>query len=231
MSFWVKGLPLLVFALFIDALQAALAWSAFALGAGLQALTPAGGAVGGAAAGGALCWSEASGVVSGVVEAAKCAAGGGIVGSLASLFGVPLGVALGFALEICISLTFGFGLIVLLYMSGLYSNTRMASAGFVEIIPALNSLPAWTLMVVLCLLKKYTEEKAAGPAGAAKMVGVATQLAAGGPLNVVNGINTLNQQVTEARERAPMPRLQEVATSLKNPGINKDVRPYVEKVA
>jgi hypothetical protein len=237
--FWFRGMFLLAFALFIDGLQAALAWSAFALGSGLQAITPWGGAAGGAAAGAVLCWDSANGVLTAVVDATKCALGGGALGALASGFGAPLGIGLGFALEICVSFTFGFGLIILLYYYDLYDNTRMLGAGLVEIVPGVNNLPAWTLMVVLCLFKKYSEEKLKGVTGASvdtkKVIGVAENLVAGGPFGIMRAVSQANKVVEEGRRQNPQPQLQQIATSIKPPtinsGINKDVRPYVEKIA
>ncbi len=153
-----RDILLISIAAFIDALQAVLSWMAFTLGITLQSITPFGGAAAGAVAGGYACWNGAAGTLSALVAASKCALAGGAAGALASAFGIPIGVALGFVLEIIVSLTIGSGLILLLIFNGMYYSTRTPVGLIFEIMPGLDILPGWTVMTILCVLKKRAEE-------------------------------------------------------------------------
>ena len=153
-----KGALLLTFAMLIDFFQLALGWVAFAVGTGLQAITPVGGAAAGAAAGAYACFSTSGGIIQGIADAAKCGVAGGVFGAAISAFGMPFGVLLGFMFDICISLTLGSGLIFLLALSGMFYPKYAWSGGIFEVMPGFDALPGWTLMVILSILRKKKEE-------------------------------------------------------------------------
>jgi hypothetical protein len=157
-----KGMIVIALGMFIDALQAAFAWMFVSIGAGLQALTPVGGAIGGAAAGASYCYYATTGVTSALVAGAKCGVGGAIVGAAASTFGIPLGTALAFASDVCISLTMGAGFILLLCFMKMYYPMTMGVTYVIEAIPGLDVIPAWTFLAIRCVMLKYAENKTSG---------------------------------------------------------------------
>ncbi len=232
-------------AVLIDALQAVLGWMAFAVGLGLQAITPAGGAVGGAAAGAYVCWNSTGGTVSALIAAGKCALAGGAAGALASTFGIPLGTALGFVLEIIVSLTFGAGLIFLLIINGMYYSTRTPIGLIAELIPGLDILPGWTVMTILCVLKKRSEQgekdiltTGVRLASAAAAVSFANPiLAARSVQSIRNTRNTMRSDMRPSngtQQREPLnlksPRMADVIPRQPLRAAN-DNQPYVQKAA
>lgn len=124
-----KGFIFIVFALFIDGLQAGLTW----------------------------------GLVGGLGLA------GSIVPVLGNTLGVEAGIVLGFVVNFAISATFGVALITLLAMSG-YGSKQLFWL-LPEYIPGLNAGPGWTIVTVLCVLKKKSEQ--GGLVGAVAGVAVA----------------------------------------------------------
>jgi hypothetical protein len=243
-----RDILLITVALLIDGLQAILGWMAFAVGIGLQVITPAGGAAGGAAVGAYVCWNSTGDTVAALIAAGKCALAGGAAGAVASTFGIPLGTALGFVLEITISLTFGAGLIFLLLINGMYYSTRTPVGFIAELIPGLDILPGWTVMTILCILKKRKEEgKLIGKVSTtfAKMLSPGTTMGA-----AVGGIKYLQQQKTNAMlangvatggtyKQMRIVKRQNINTELKNIDSIKpaqstppnNTRPYVQKAA
>jgi hypothetical protein len=158
----------LVFALFIDGLQALMSVTFFSIGAALQGITPVGGGVAGVVAGATYCWNSTAGIWSALAAGAKCAVGGGIAGAASSAAGVPLGIALGFVVNAAISLTFGVGLIMFMGMLGMWYPFTMGAALFGEVAPGFDMLPMWTGTVLWCAFKKLKEEP--GALGAAANV-------------------------------------------------------------
>lgn len=154
----VRGFLLIIFALFIDGLQFMISLSFLALGTSWAAATPVGGGVAGAAAGAAACWSASGGIISGITEAAKCAAAGGVLGAVGSPFGTVIGPALGVIVNFALSATLGTGLVFLLAMNGMFYPWRVFPAYLGELLPAINNLPTWTALVLMCLFKKETKE-------------------------------------------------------------------------
>lgn len=71
---------------------------------------------------------------------------------------MPLAIALGMVINICISLTMGTALAIGMAFNGMFS-LRLGAA-FFEVVPGLNNLPVWTIAVLLCIFKKYKEDKA-----------------------------------------------------------------------
>ena len=130
-----------MFALFIDIAQILIGWMFVAIGAGLELITPVGGAAGGAAAGAYLCWNTTPGVIAGIIASTKCAVAGAIAGAALSAFGVPIGAGLGFIVDICISLTMGGALILALVMFDMFDFASVAAVFVGEAIPGLDMLP------------------------------------------------------------------------------------------
>src|SRR4051812_10128904 len=108
----IKYLPFIFFGLFIDGLQAALAFGFLAMGSALTAATPGGGALLGCGIG----WASSSNAASGAVNCGI----GAVAGAIASPMGMPLGIGLGMAADICISLSFGVMLILALSFFGMF---------------------------------------------------------------------------------------------------------------
>ncbi len=249
---WIRGAFLITIALFIDFIQLALGWMAFAIGTGLQAITPVGGAVAGAAAGAYACFNTSGSVIQGIVDAAKCGVAGGILGAAASALGMPLGTGLGFVFDIIISLTLGSALIMFLAFNGMFYPKYIWSAGIFEMMPGFDVLPGWTLMVILCLIQKRGEEgKGSGLITAAtKLVSVAGAASLSNPLTTMRAANmtrnTINAPRTETRTandnqqnptegRIPLnlksPRMTDI-TPIKVPrAANDNQLSYVQKAA
>lgn len=194
-----KYMLLLMMALLVDGLQFVLGWMAFVIGLGLQALTPIGGGVAGAGAGAYFCWDSTLGVWTAALASAKCAVAGGALGAASSAFGVPFGTALGFGLEIVVSITMGGALILALVFNGMYYKTRIFGNVLIEMMPGVSIIPAWTFMVILCILRERAEEgKLEGKASSnlAKMVAPGTALG-----TAVGGLKMAQQQKVNAMQR------------------------------
>jgi hypothetical protein len=159
------GMVVIILALFIDGLQALLAAGFFA------ALPPILGTAGGVASAGAACtvgagigaaatiWVAGVGAIAGA--AAGCVGGavtGWLIGApIAAASGVPLAIGLGFVVDICISCTLGAGLILLLGFGDMFYPKYVLGGGLFELLPGFDALPGWTVMAVLCVLKKKSE--------------------------------------------------------------------------
>lgn len=246
---WIRGMFLISFAALIDALQFMMGWVAFAIGVGLQSITPVGGAVGGAAIGAYACFSSSGGIIQGILDAAKCGLAGGVFGAAVSAFGVPFGTILGFAFDICISLTLGSGLIFLLMISGAFYPKYAWSGGVFELMPGFDVLPGWTLMVVLSLLKKQAEERKSGiVTTATKMVSTAGSVSLTNPVSAVRGAASIkntastmrsdrtpaNDNTARSEGRTPLnlksPRMNDITPGRPQRAAN-DNQPYVQKAA
>jgi hypothetical protein len=150
-----KAAALIMLALFIDGIQAGMSAAIFILSA-----FP--GTFGGAAAG-----CAAGNAVAGEIG---CSIGGfllGLVGSVPLINGVlatvtmPVGIILGFAISVCLSLTLGAGLIMLLIIYGMFYPKYLMPGGISELIPGFDLVPGWTALTILCVLRKVKDEKAA----------------------------------------------------------------------
>lgn len=181
-----KGITLIVAALFLDGLQAliSLSLSGVFTVAGFAAPV-AGGAAGGGLGcliGGtigiitAIATSETGvGFFAGLgIAAAACTAAGGVGVGIGSAAGtavggalLPLGVIIGFAVSICLSATMGAGLIMLLIFNKMFYPKYLLPGGVSEIIPGFGLLPTWTAITILSLLRKKKEEGGGGIVGAA----------------------------------------------------------------
>lgn len=240
---------LLAIAVLIDALQAILGWTAFAIGMGLEFITPAGGGAAGAAAGAYACFDSTKGIITAVAAATKCAVGGAVAGALISTFGIPLGTVLGFVLEMVVSLTLGSALIVLMWFLGVYSRTSTTIGWIVEMIPGLDIIPGWTFMVIMCILKKEAKDGVLNLKGKNSAAKLANMVMPGTALGTaVGGITYMQRQKNEMMLSNGMAtegtykqmravKRQNIKTELQNiDGIKPapkapDTKPYVPKAA
>ncbi|MBX4192465.1 hypothetical protein KW798_03195, partial [Candidatus Parcubacteria bacterium] len=71
------------------------------------------------------------------------------VGPLIAAVSIPFGIALGFIINICLSLTMGSGLLLLLvHLCGFKSLQKYIFGSIGDLIPGLNNLPFWTLLTI-----------------------------------------------------------------------------------
>lgn len=76
------------------------------------------------------------------------------VGALAA----PTGVIIGLTINICISLTAGPALLVLLKLSGIFYPSKLWPA-FIKVVPFVNGfVPAWTIATVRCVMHRYRQD-------------------------------------------------------------------------
>ncbi|OGC88734.1 hypothetical protein A2419_03155 [Candidatus Adlerbacteria bacterium RIFOXYC1_FULL_48_26] len=141
---------LILFAILLDILQAGISAGLFMMGA-----FP--GTVGGAAGG---CFIGAK-----VAGSVGCAIGGTVAGfagsvvNVASAATLPFAVGLGFAVNFCISATLGVILVAWLWSLGMYKFGPGITGFIVELTPGLAVVPGWTMMTILCVVRKTAEEK------------------------------------------------------------------------
>jgi hypothetical protein len=174
-----KAAAFIMLALFIDGIQAAVS-------ASLALIAAFPGTVGGAAAGCA--------VGNGFFGSWGCTIGGFIFGLLGTSLDVlapvtePIGLAIGFAVSICLSMTFGAGLIMLLLLNGMYYPKFLLPGGIAELIPGFDLIPSWTAMTILCVLQKSKEES--GLLGG--VASVAAAAASPTPASISNAVRTVD---------------------------------------
>ncbi len=89
-----------------------------------------------------------AGLSAGIIGASSLVSWIPIVGQLATTGGTVLSIAI----NVCISLTFGSFLVILMIFSGMFS-LRILPA-FLEVLPGFSIFPAWTAATVYCVLKK-----------------------------------------------------------------------------
>ncbi len=138
-----KSVILVLFALFIDGIQAALSGA-------ILVITAFPGTFFGAAAG---CVVGKS-----LLGEFGCSVGGfilGVLGSIPFVNGVldvatvPIGLMLGFVFSICISCTLGVGLVTLLMFNNMFYPKYLLPGGITEILPGFGMLPTWTAITIL----------------------------------------------------------------------------------
>lgn len=152
---------------------------------------------------------------------------------VAAPIAMPVGVGLGFVIDVCMSLTFGVGLLALLAYNHMFYFNYVASGGISEILPGVNNIPAWTLMTVLCIVRKESEEGNLGGIGAmaAKFAGSVTGIGAAASIgNASNAVRATPQQ-SQAPQIAAASQEQKqgerVAPQLKNiDGVRAPERQY-----
>ena len=181
----IRGVLIILFALFIDGLQAGVS-------AGFLMLGSFAGTIGGAAAGAAACQGA------GTLVAGACATVAGAAGTLVNahlaVIGVPLAVGFGIAVNICISLTMGSELIMLLALNGMFNARYVVGVFIGEAIPGLDNLPGWTFLAIKSVLKKSAKSGTGISSFAAGVAGMALS-----PASPLSAINTLRQGVSAAR--------------------------------
>ncbi len=156
-----KSAALIMLALFIDGIQAAVS-------ASLALIAAFPGTVGGAAAGCAAA--------SATLGSWACGIGGLIFGLLgttldaAAVVTEPVGLMLGFAISICLSVTLGAGLIMLLILCNMFYPKYLLPGGVAELMPGFDLIPGWTAMTIMCVLQKVKDEKRGGTVGAVAAV-------------------------------------------------------------
>lgn len=93
---------------------------------------------------------------------------------------VPTGILISFATDVCISLTFGAGLLLLLAYNGMFYYGPTLGSGVVELIPGIDVVPGWTLLAITCIVRKLGEEGKLGGVGASvlKIAGSVTGIGA-----------------------------------------------------
>jgi hypothetical protein len=146
-------------ALFIVGLQAVVDLALFLL------FTVAPATTAGTAAGAAAC-GKACAVVGGVVGAV-----GDVIPfthGIASAALAPVGFVIGSVIAICISLTFGLGLVLLLIHFNMFYTKYVFAGGVSEILPVFDVLPGWTAMAIACCVRKRKEELLRSVTGQAK---------------------------------------------------------------
>ena len=79
----------------------------------------------------------------------------------AAVVAVPVGIGLGFLTDVCVSVTFGAGLLFLLKYNDMFYPAYAFGGGLGELIPGLDILPGWTAMTVLSAIRKSREENEA----------------------------------------------------------------------
>ncbi len=87
--------------------------------------------------------------------------GGAVSGSTLGIAGpiaMPAAVAIGFTTDVVTSFTFGSGLLLVLSYYGMFYAPYTLGGSIVEIIPGLDVVPGWTIMTILCIVKKSREE-------------------------------------------------------------------------
>jgi hypothetical protein len=168
-----RGITLVMFALFIDGLQAVLGWVFLTLGAGIPIGAPIAGSIAGASVG-CVVGGVGAGIITVItggaafpslfaVGAACAAAGaggaliGGTAGTAIGAAGIPLGIGLSIAAEVCISITLGTGFILLLLVFRMFYPTYVWAVFIGEAMPGLDVIPGWTLLAIRSILKKNAE--------------------------------------------------------------------------
>lgn len=224
-----KGMPLIVFALFLDGLQALISLSLAGVFSATAMASPvvvgASGAVLGCVVGGlgglviAVVTSETVvGFFGGLaITASSCAGVGTLLWGVGSAVGgavgtalVPMGIIFGFAVDICLSATMGAGLIMLLIFNGMFYPKVLLPGGISEIIPGFGLLPTWTAITIFSLLRKKKEEGGGGIVGAA--AGVASAVAAPSASSIAGAV----QGVAAAVPQRPVDGIQPPAAANDN---------------
>lgn len=188
-----RGMAFILIALFIDGLQACVSLGLFFIAA--NAGTVAGGT------GGCIAGHLAFGEIGCWVGGIALGAFGTFGNAAAAPFLIPVGIALGFAVNFCLSATLGAGLVFLLWLNGMFYPQYVFGGGLAELLPGLDNLPAWTLMVALSLMRKNAEEGKSGLASTAIRSVLSPQSALGAAAGAITAAN----QTARVRTQAPEP--------------------------
>lgn len=156
-----------------------------------------------------------------------------VIGTAVAAVTGPLGIAVGLGISWCINITMGAGLVLLLLYEGMFYPHYLFPGFIAEIIPGINDLPFWMLIVVLCIIKK-TGEEAEGVLGTAARVAAGAALIASNPASVRGTAATLQsvrriRQPESSLEETEEPQQQtRVPLNLKSPTINSDILPHAQ---
>jgi hypothetical protein len=210
-----KGIFLLAFAIFIDGLQAGISFSIAVIAAFPG--TTGGCAIGGYFGGKIGCF------VLGVLGSIP------LINGLLATATVPLGLMLGFVINLCISLTMGVGLIFALFFAFGRPSGWVWGVSIADLIPGVNNLPFWTLMVIRAWWVHASQEGKLGMVGAAATVALSTTR---GIMNVKEATMDLPKvketlaAVGIQQERAPQPQTgQDTIQLAKERAVMQDIRP------
>jgi hypothetical protein len=146
-----RGALLLLLAFAIDLIQMGITWGLLGVGtfSGTSGGAIAGCLLGQQVAGGFGC--SALGFI------------GGFVGTAANpylaAYTIPMMVGLGFVINFCISATAGSMLIVFLGLNRMLYPKYLIPGAITELIPGIDSLPFWTLLVILSIMESMGEKK------------------------------------------------------------------------
>lgn len=210
-----KNVALILFALFIDGLQAGISF-------GLVAIGTFSGTVAGASVGGYACSSFGSTV------ARICGAVAGVVGTAANTgaapIAAPVGILLGFVVNFCISATFGTMLVLFLASGKMFYPKYLFGGGLLEIMPGFNDLPGWTIMTVSSILRKKTSVKGLVGGGVKNLTTTsASTTLAGAGFRFIKGIQNQTSnlalrgsEVIQEQESSQAQSRQMLKTNLKN---------------
>ena len=193
----------IAFAIAIDFFQAVISAGLFIIAAfpGTTAGTAAGCYIGQHIAGSWGCW--AVGALLGAI---------GTWGNVVAPATIPIGVMLGFAVNICISATFGLGLIILLWQFDMLYLPYVFSGGIMEFIPGIDDLPGWTTMTILCVVKKMAEDKAMAGNAAGTFASFALGGFTGGAMAGITSIKQANMATAARSSWGPVTAEKQVET-------------------
>ena len=171
-------------------------------------------------------------------------AGIGVAPSVIPVIGVviagvtePIGILMGIAASWSINITMGAGLLMLLAYNGMFGPAywRYITPGFIgETIPGINSLPFWVVIVILCIMKK-TSEESEGVLDIVSRAASAAVLVESSPATSVGAVRTL-ASIRSIKEQANTIPKEDTTPSripltLSSVGINRDIQPHVPKTA
>jgi hypothetical protein len=210
----VRNTLLILFAAFIDLLQAGTSAALFVIGA--FPVTTVGGTAGcliGKYVGGSL-GCAILGTVAGVVGAPANAP--------VAVTTLPLAIGLGVAVNFCLDITLGLVLTLFLLWFGMYKKGYGVGGFLVELIPGIDNIPGWTIMTALCVVSKTAEEKKLKAPGETMFKSL--MVTAGAGALAAFKINQVTQRVARERgistQEEQGQRLEEkkqfVSTELKN---------------
>ncbi len=111
---------------------------------------------------------------------------------------LPAASSLSFVIDITSSLTFGIGLISLLAYNGMFYFNYITGGAITEMMPGIDVLPAWTVMTILCIIRKESEKGNLGSIGT-----VALKLAGG--VTGIGAISAAASVVSQAPSRPEQP--------------------------
>ncbi len=159
-----------------------------------------------------------------------------------------VGLMIGIPLAVCINITMGSGLVLLLVNNGMF-HPRFGPMGIVAgAIPGLDSLPIWLALVIAGVIHKMAEEESGIMGSVAKIASSANKFSLANPSATLKSLNTARQTAQGISSRSATSNLNTKPLSrspigLKSPSLHGDIkpstqpraandnRPYVQKAA